>query len=207
MSKFHFKIKKLKEILLSNWYSDKFIDKCISKFMNKLYIKKPVMLTVPNKQLYLVLPFIGKMSALVKSGLAWSLHKRLPFFKVKIAFKTSNRLKKYFCFKYVVPEPLHSCQIYNFTGGSCNASYIGKTFRRMNVRVLEHQGVSPRTDKYLATSMGDPMLDYNHIVSWDDFKVLGRESNHWLLVIKVSYLLKEIGLLNKNIYSQELFLF
>ena len=38
--------------------------------MNKLYIKKLVMLTVLNKQLYLVLPFIGKMSALVKSGVS-----------------------------------------------------------------------------------------------------------------------------------------
>ena len=36
MSKFHFEIEKLKEILLSNGYSNKFIDKCISKFMNKL---------------------------------------------------------------------------------------------------------------------------------------------------------------------------
>ena len=60
MSRFHFEIEKLKEILLSNGYSNKFIDKCISKLMNKLYIKKPVMLTVPKKQLYLVLPFIGK---------------------------------------------------------------------------------------------------------------------------------------------------
>ena len=61
---------KLKEILLSNGYSNKFTDKCISKFMNKLYIKKLVMLTVPKKQLYLVLPYMGKMLALVKSGLA-----------------------------------------------------------------------------------------------------------------------------------------
>ena len=75
MSKFHFEIEKLKEILLSNGYSGKFIDKCISKFMNKIYIKKPVMLTVPEKQLYLVLPFMGKVSALVKSGFARSLHK------------------------------------------------------------------------------------------------------------------------------------
>ena len=77
MSKFHFEIEKLKEILLSNGYSGKFIDKCISKFMNKIYIyiKQPVMLTVPEKQLYLVLPFMGKVSALVKSGLARSLHK------------------------------------------------------------------------------------------------------------------------------------
>ena len=37
MSKFHFEIEKLKEILLSNRYSNKFIDKCILKFMNKLY--------------------------------------------------------------------------------------------------------------------------------------------------------------------------
>ena len=212
MSKFHFEIEKLKEILLSNGYSNNFFDKCISKFMNKLYIKKPVMLTVPKKQLYLVLPFMGKMSALVKSGLARSLHKRLPFCKVKIIFKTSNRLKNYFSFKDVVPEPLRSCQIYNFTCGSCNASYIGKTFRHMKVRVSEHQGVSPRTGKHLkgtlSTSVRDHMLDCNHIVAWDDFKVLGRESNHWLLEIKESLFIKrDRPSLNKNIYSQELFLF
>ena len=107
------------------------------------------MLAVPKKQLYLVLPFMGKMSALVKSGLARSLHKRLPFCKVKIAFKTSNRLKNYFSFKDVVPEPLRSCQIYNFTCGSSNASYIGKTFRYMIVRVLKHQRASPGTGKHL----------------------------------------------------------
>ena len=79
MSKFHFEIDKLKEILLSNGYFNKFMDKCISKFMNKLYIKKHVMLRVPKKQLYLVLPFMGNMSVLVKSGLARSLHKLVPF--------------------------------------------------------------------------------------------------------------------------------
>ena len=34
------------------------------------------------------------MSALVKSGLARSLHKRLSSCKVRIVFKTSNRLRK-----------------------------------------------------------------------------------------------------------------
>ena len=188
MSKFHFEIEKLKEILLSNGYSNKFIDKCISKFMNKLYIGKPVMLTVLKKQLYLVLPFMGKMSTLVKSGLVRSLHKRLPFCKVKIVFKTSNRLKNYFSFKDVVPEHLSSCQIYNFTCRSCNASYIGKTFWQMKVRVSENQGVSPRTGKHLkgkmSTSVRDKMLDCNHLVARNDFKVLGRVSNHWLPQIK-----------------------
>ena len=127
------------------------------------------MLTVHKKQLYLVSPFMGKMSALVKPGLARSLHKRLPLCKVKIAFKASNSSKNYFRFKDAVPEPLRSCQIYNFTCGSCNASYIGKTFRHMKVRVSEHQGVSPRTGKHLkgtlSTSLRDHMLDCNHIVA------------------------------------------
>ena len=212
MSKFHFEIEKLKEILLSNGYSNNFIDKCISKFMNKLYIKEPVILTVPRKQLYLVLPFMGKMSALVKSGLARSLHKRLPFCKVKIVFKTSNRLKIYFSFKDVVPEPLRSCQIYNCTCGSCNASYIGKIFRHMKVRVSEQQGLSHRTGKHLkgtlSTSVRDHILDCNHGVAWDDFKVLGKESNHWLLEIKESLFIKrDRPSLNKNITPRNCFYF
>ena len=211
MSKFHFETEKLKEILLSNGYSNKLINKCISKFMNKLYIKKPVVLRVPKKQLDLALPFMGKISAFAKSGLFRSLHKRLPFCKVKIVFKTSNRIKNYFSFKDVVPELLRFCQIYNFTCRSCNASYIGKTLRHMKVRVSKHQGVSPRTGKHLkgalSTFVRDRMLDCNHVVAWDDFKVSGRESNHWLLEIKESLFIKrDRTSLNKNIYSQELFL-
>ena len=53
--------------------------------MNKLYIMKPVMLTVPIKQLYLVLPFMGKMSALEKtSRITRSLQKYLPFLRLKL---------------------------------------------------------------------------------------------------------------------------
>ena len=60
MPKFHCEIEKPKEILSSNGYSNSFIDKYILKFMNKLHIKKPVMLTVPKKQLYLVYLLWGK---------------------------------------------------------------------------------------------------------------------------------------------------
>ena len=53
MSKFYFENEKLKEIILSNGYSNKFIHKYISKSMNRLYNKKNP----------------GKISALVKSGI------------------------------------------------------------------------------------------------------------------------------------------
>ena len=96
--------------------------------------------------------------------------------------------------------------------GSCNALYIGKTFRHMKIRVPEHQGVSPRTGKHLkgtlSTSVKDHMLDYNHIVAWHDFKILGRESNHWLVEIRESLFIKrDRPSLNKSIYFQESFLF
>ena len=52
------------------------------------------------------------------------------------------------------------------------------------------------------------MLDCNHMVAWDDFKVLVRVSNHWLLEIMESlFIKKDMPSLNKNICSQELFLF
>ena len=110
---------------------------------------------------------MGKMSALVKSGLARSLHKRLPFCNVRIAFKASNRLGNYFSSNDVVPEPLRSCQIYNFTCGTCKPSYTGKTSRYMKVRVSEHQGVSPgkHLKGTLSTSVRDPMLDCNYMVA------------------------------------------
>ena len=86
------------------------------------------------------------------------------------------------------------------------ASYTGKTFRHMKVRVSEHQGLSPQTGKPLkgtfSTSVRDHMLDCTHVVAWDDFTVLGRKSNHWLLEIKESLFIKrDRPSLNKNIFS------
>ena len=52
------------------------------------------------------------------------------------------------------------------------------------------------------------MLECDHIATWDDFKILGRESNYWLLEMKESLFIKRDKLsLNKNIFTQKLFLF
>ena len=77
----------------------------------------------------------------------------------------------------------------------------------MKVRVSEHQGLFSRTGKHLkvtlSTSVRDHMLDCNHVVAWDDFKVLGREPNHWFLEVEESLFIKrDRPSLNNNIYSQ-----
>ena len=58
----------------------------------------------------------------------------------------------------------------------------------MKVRVSELQGVSPRTGKRvtgtLSASVRDHMLDCDHRVAWEDFSIVGRETNHYLLEAK-----------------------
>ena len=64
----------------------------------------------------------------------------------------------------------------------------------MKIWVSEHQGVSPRTGKQvkgtLSTSVRDHMLNCEHTVTWEDFSIIGRESNHYLLETKESLLIK-----------------
>ena len=51
------------------------------------------------------------------------------------------------------------------------------------------------------------MLDCDHTVAWEDFFIIGRESNHYLLETKESLFIERDNLsLNRNKYSQ-LFLF
>ena len=122
---------------------------------------------------------MGNMSGVIKTGLSKSLQKRLPFCKLRVIFKSPNRLKSCFNFNDVLPEPLRFCRKYKFTCGSSSASYTGKTFRYLKIRDSEHQGVLPRTGKIvkctLSTSVRDHMLECDHAVTWDDFKVLERE--------------------------------
>ena len=82
----------------------------------------------------------------------------------------------------------------------------------MKVRVSENLGVSARTGKRvkgtLSTSVRDHILNCDHTVVWEDFSIIGRESNHYLLESKESLFIKqENPSLNRNKYSQELFLF
>ena len=134
------------------------------------------------------------MLGVIKTGLSKALQKHLPFCKLRVIFKSTNHLKSYFNFKDVLPEPLRSCQIYKFTCESCSTSYIGNTFWHLKVKVSEHQGVSPQTGKIvkgtLSTSICIHILKCDHIATWNDFKVLERESNQWLLEIKESLFIK-----------------
>ena len=79
----------------------------------------------------------------------------------------------------------------------------------MKVRVSEQQDLCPRTGKLVkGTSVRDHLLDCDHTVVWEDFSIIGRVSNYYLLETKESLFIKRDNpSLSRNKYSQELFLF
>ena len=172
-----------------------------------MFVEKPAFTTVPKLELRKLLPYLRNISSITKKRLNRCISKRLKFCKLKIIFQTSNRLKNYFRLKDRVSETLQSDFVYKSKCGSCTASYYGKTYRHLK---CVFQGVSPRTGKQvkgtLSTSVRDHMLSCDHTVAWEDFSMIGRASNHYLLETKESLFNKrDSPSLNRNKYSQELF--
>ena len=60
-SKFHFEVEALKKTLHKNAYPTKFVDNCVAKFVNNIFIQKPVFKTVPKLELTVVLPYLGNI--------------------------------------------------------------------------------------------------------------------------------------------------
>ena len=200
--KFHHEADKLKKILSKNAYPQKFINKCLQKFLNNMFIQRLQIPGVPKKELRITLPYLGKTSQIVITRLSKTMNKHMKFCKLRVIFQTKNRIRNYFCFKDSVHETLRSNLIYKFSCGSCTPPYIGKTYRHFKVRVSEHQGVSPRAGKpvkgTLSTSVRDHMLVCDHKVVHEDFKFLGNESNRYLSELKESFFIKRDRLsLNK----------
>ena len=60
---FHLEVKNLIEILKKNSYPSGIIEQSIKSFLNKLHVPKKVTPTVPKKELFIVLPYLGTLSS------------------------------------------------------------------------------------------------------------------------------------------------
>ena len=54
MPKFHQEICKIKDIFIKNGYSERFLDKCVKTFLNKVFIPKRIIQTAEKKQVTIV---------------------------------------------------------------------------------------------------------------------------------------------------------
>ena len=211
-SRFHTEVSHLKESLRKNAFPIKLVESCIKTFLNKKFLHTPVALTVEKKELFIALPHLGNLSLVIRTCLQNSINKNLPFCKIKVVFKSTACLSKFFRFKDKVPFNLRSNVVYKFLCGRCNATYYGETCRHLNIRVGEHSGVLPLTRKKLkaktTTAIKDHMLPCDQVVSLEDFKLLASSNSEFHLKIKESFLIaRDKPELNRNEKSLPLYLF
>ena len=65
-----------------NAYPQRFIDKYIQKFLNNMLIQRLQIPSVPKKELIIILPYLGKMSQIVKTRLTKTMNKHMKFCKL-----------------------------------------------------------------------------------------------------------------------------
>ena len=181
--KLHEEIVKLKSVLRQNGSPTGFLDKIISKLLDKSFKKRFTITTVPKKTLRLVLPYLGTQSLSLKKKLNKLFKEQLP----------SGKLEMSSCFRFkdAIPRSLLSGIIYEYKFPRCNSRYIGSTYRYWEKRLGEHFHMSALTGKPLKGLQSfAPMLHAKGKCcinnSSKDFRIIGREKDRHLIRLKES---------------------
>ena len=208
----HQEILKLKDIFKRNGYPINFIDKCVKRFLDKVFVEKKTFLTASKKQLLCVLPFIGKKSLQLRSRSVKSIQGNLQFCSLKVVFQSSCKLRSLFHFKDTLDKKIRSDLVYRYTCSNCNVTYYGKTYRHFFTRAAEHMGISNLTEKRFKnvkqSAVSDHLLQCDRSINFDDLDILASETNNFRLLIKESLLImRDKPVLNRTTTSFPLKLF
>ena len=208
---FHLEVLQFKKIFLMNGYPSSFIDSCIRKFLDKIFIKKDIKSNVPKKEFFIVLPYLGNLSSKIQKRLQNLFKETVPWGKLNIVFKTHSRLSHLFRFKDLIPKDLVSNIIYSYTCPSCDARYIGETERHSKIRWGEHLGLSCFTNqpvKGINTAIKEHIGFCKCNSGFNNFSIIGSESNKQLREIKESLFINHLKPnLNIQVKSAKLYLF
>ena len=211
MQSFHLEVEQLRQIFKCNNYPVGLIDQCVKTLLNKIYVPKRILITVPKKDVLIVLPFLGQFSLNLRSRLYDCFNKTLPRCSIKVIFQSKNGLSNLFQFKDSIPKELGSHIVYKFLWSNCSITYYGETECHLNVRSGEHLSLSALTGKRFNNNKKSAVKDcvsFNHVGSFEDFSILTYESNPFKLLIKGALLVSRYKpLLNKQVKSIPLQLF
>ena len=216
-NKFHEEVTFLKEIFRKNAFPEFLTERCVKVFLDKIFVPKKKLITVPKKELRISLPFLGKQSLQVRKSLTKFIGKNFPFCKLQVTFNSNNRLRNFLNFKDKLPISVRSHVLYRYTCDGCNAVYLGKTRRHYGVRVFEHLGISLLTHKkytYNPSNVNNSAI-LNHINvnnickgKESNFKIIGSCKTDLTLSLKESLLInKEKPNLNISDRSMPIYLF
>ena len=183
MQSFHLEVDQLRQTFKCNNYLVSLIDHCVETFLNKIFVPKRTLITVPKKGILIVLPFLGQFSLNLRFRLYNCFNKKLPQCNIKVIFQSKNRLNNLFRFKDSIPKELCFHLVYKFL---CNITHYTETELQLNVRSGEHLSLSALTGQ--RSGVKDHCFFFNHVGPFDDLSVLKYESNPFKLLVKESLL-------------------
>ena len=199
LKKFHFEIEILKQILQKNKYPIEFIDETIKKFLDKIFTNRVKILTVPKKDIIIILPFLGKMSLEIRNKINHLIRSNTPYCRARVIFRSNCRLNMLFSFKDKISLFLRSNMVYKFKCGRCNTTYYGKTERHLKVRMGEHLGISALTGKKVKpdreSAIHEHLLFCNHLPDFEDFSILAQNYKHFKTTLMERLLISGMTLL------------
>ena len=178
----HREIGTIKSVMLKNGYPAILIEKTVNYFLNKLFVKREVQSTTQSSKTYqIILPYLGIFTSRAEKKIKRALTEHLPGVKINFVYRASTRLRSLFSFKDRIPAYLRSGIIYKYTCNSCNAVYIGETFRHQHTRFCEHMGISGLTGKEMKSkkdsAIRDHLLTCDGVITHDSFVIIGREAD------------------------------
>ena len=176
----------LKEIFEKNGYDNKFFVRYLQTFLNKIYSEEVTQNTVPKKDIYIFLPYLGKLPPSARSTLEKTIRDILPCVSLKVVFRIKIILSSKFTFNDKMSKEIRSLLCYKFQCISYNATYYGKTKRHIKVRVSDHVKIKISN---LPKILRDHMLVCNNIVSFEDFSVLSNRANNFKIKLQESLLI------------------
>ena len=118
--------------------------------------------------------------------------------RLKVIFKSQNKLSNNFGFKDPIPQNLTSGVVYKFQCGLCiNPIPVGSG---------EHIDISPLSNKRVQTTKDSVLCHYllncNYSPTFEDFSVLCHENKKYLLELKESLLImRDRTSMNRNVRS------
>ena len=187
-------------------YPKSFVDFCIKKYLDKVFIKKEVVLKASKKELTCILPFLGKKSMQLRTRLVNSIESNLKFCKLKVIFQSPCNLNSLFRYKDSLQKKIRSDIAYRYMCSNCKVTYYDKTYRHFFTRAAEHMGISNLSIKHLKcvkqSAVLDRLLECNCLIDFYLFDILASDANKFRLLIKENLLIKhDQPQLNKTITS------
>ena len=162
-----FKLLLLLLLFVTQWYPRGIISYNMNDVVYKPRNKPKDIITVPKKEISIVLPYLGIHSKIVTQQLKSCIYKFYGCFNPKIIFRNTRRIKSLFPYKDRLNRSLRSKVVYKASCWDCDDFYIGKTKRRLHDRKTEH--FKALTSNSHSSAIADHMTQTGHKIKWDHF--------------------------------------